>query len=75
MSKKEATNTIVFQRVSPASEEHTHLDEVVMRIRDISVMYIRNGSCYLQADNWDTPYQLTVSDYKQIREVFLKEAV
>lgn len=67
---KEPT-TINFKPIDDINDHRaTDSDEVVMKINDISLMYVRNGMCYLQADDWDTPYQLTVIDYNRIKKIF-----
>lgn len=73
MSKQ---TTISFKRVldpRESPEQSSDSDEVTMRVKDISVMYVRNGLCYIQAENWDTPYQLKVADYDRIKKVFQED--
>lgn len=71
MSKDKVITVITFKKVlDPNDHESSDSDEVVMRVKDIALMYVKNGSCYLQAENWNTPYQLKVKDYDRIKEIF-----
>lgn len=73
MSKNKPSLIITFKPVYDP-DHGTEADEVVMRIKDISLIYVRNGSCYLQAENWDTPYQLPVREYDRIKRSFEEQS-
>lgn len=72
MSKKEVIPKLVeFKPIVPPGIPSTDSDEIVLRVQDICLMYVKNGSCYLQADIWDTAWQLKVLDYDCIKRTFM----